>query len=270
MKPTENLETMLIMALDANAEANYGWVKTHRGARVCQEVQSMTRLLGFAPMMPKKAFALAVADDDRLLSSSVTDLLTHPDDVFGRRSEVMLFDESTNRLKWMGLRRMNARPARIATTGRVRSWYECHWRVVMMDGSSTYDTGIIAFGENGGPVPCRFMGEWFSEPRDHASAILAASIIEDVTRPVAMLATVTDRVSVSFSVPTDDYKEFFADRNGPWAESGRRRPILHWVAKHLRGDPDRSWPVKGHARGVRDFTVDGLSVTIDFNRGARK
>jgi len=99
--------------------------------------------------------------------------------------------------------------------------------------------------------------------------ILAASIIEDVGRTGCFTASVQDSAGVIFPVPYGAQVELFQLRDGPYTPGGRRKAILHWVAKHLRRSGNKESPVKEHMRGVHEFTVDGLMIRLSANDEAR-
>lgn len=58
-------------------------------------------------------------------------------------------------------------------------------------------------------------------------------------------------------------KSLFYARQAPRAESGRRRPILHWVRQHQRRIADGvDVDVRKHMRGVTEFEMDGFPFRI--------
>ena len=94
---------------------------------------------------------------------------------------------------------------------------------------------------------------------------VAASMIEDSHRSNTMLAAVKDATEIKFPVPLDDYKDVFADRDGPM-NGARRKAIVHWVARHLRNSiRGKEHSVKRHTRGVQEFTIDGLRIRLTPN-----
>lgn len=119
---------------------------------------------------------------------------------------------------------------------------------------------------NGTPLPATAHGISICNPKfDGSALIMTASIIEDAYRANTMLATVKDDTEIKFPVPLDDYKNVFADRDGPMT-GARRKAIIHWVATHLRHSTrGLEYEVKRHTRGVQEFTIDGLRIRLTPN-----
>lgn len=70
-------------------------------------------------------------------------------------------------------------------------------------------------------------------------------------------------LNCSFSVEESQIKSFFYARSLPMSATGRKRPILHWVACHQRRlksgiDID----IKEHLRGIRTFEMYGTTFNI--------
>jgi hypothetical protein len=53
-------------------------------------------------------------------------------------------------------------------------------------------------------------------------------------------------------------------RDAPLTDTGRRRPLLHWVKEHLRRTPgdNEVTTVREHLRGISTFALDTMKITI--------
>jgi hypothetical protein len=73
----------------------------------------------------------------------------------------------------------------------------------------------------------------------------------------------TIKTPLSLGVDSEHIKSLFYARQAPLSDSGRKRPILHWVEAHQRRvksgvDVD----ISRHLRGITQFDMDGLSFRI--------
>jgi len=70
------------------------------------------------------------------------------------------------------------------------------------------------------------------------------------------------KLRATFTVPENQWKHFFKDRIDAMTPSGRKRPIFHAVAAHIRHTKTKDTPVRTHYRGSRDFRWNGYSIKI--------
>lgn len=64
-------------------------------------------------------------------------------------------------------------------------------------------------------------------------------------------------------VDSEIIKSLFYARQAPLSESGRRKPILHWVRSHLRRlQSGVDIDVQKHLRGITSFEMDGFAFKI--------
>jgi hypothetical protein len=71
------------------------------------------------------------------------------------------------------------------------------------------------------------------------------------------------KTPLRLGVNGDIIKSLFYAREAPRTESGRRRPILHWVRQHQRRIADGvDVDVRKHMRGVTEFEMDGFPFRI--------
>lgn len=225
-------------------------------------------VLGIQPMAPKLVYTSQIEDEDaedgRLYAADPAYLLHSVQDTLGKQAEVALIDSAGAQVKWIGVKKLWKRPRGIWVAKAGADLYEYHYRVIRTDGADVYAQRVAAVDKAGNAVPVVIQGSAGNGSGDEGrSLIMTASLLEDCRRPGVFQATVTDSISLRFPVPAGEHKELFKLRDGPYTGS-RRRPIIHWVSQHLRKRrPEVSTPVTRHLRGVHQFTIDGLSVTLD-------
>lgn len=271
--PIDDIETMILLALDANHENNGTFSGgASRGRNVGGdkfELRDQGELLRIDSMKPRSAFTFDISgDDDRLFSTSPDYLMAHPAEIIGEQAESILLHDGW--LKWTGLRRLSKPPRGVVALGKVTHWYENHFRHIHTTGRGAYFKRVVPLDRNGRPLPAKINGHWICAPEsDGVSLILTASIIEDAHRSGSMLATVSDATEIRFPVALDAYKELFALRDAPMV-GNRRKAILHWVCRHIRAsNRGKLHAVKQHTRGVDEFVIDGLRVRLEPNDGTK-
>ncbi len=263
---TDKLETLILMALDASHEQTTATgitrrVKANGGV---QELYDQGDLLAADDMHPASAYTFDMADKERIFTTTADYLITHPADVLGDEAEVVMLDGET--LKWRGYRRLRRAPKGVACLGRATHWYEMHFRFVTGNGAGEYYKRVVPIDRNGKPLLATVQGHSVCNPKlEGGMLVLCASVIEDAHRANTMLAAVKDATEIKFPVPIDDYKDVFAERDGPM-NGARRKAIVHWVARHLRHSTrGNEFAVKKHTRGVQEFTIDGLRIRLTPN-----
>lgn len=220
-------------------------------------------MLPFAPMQPTDCYT-AQRDADRIYTASSDMLLAPPQDYLGEQCEIALL--CTDRVKWLGYRQLRRRPKQIWLAKQGASLYEVHYREIFPDGRSTYGKRVAAIDSAGRPVATVIIGTRSEGGGNDAEClVLAASLIEDAHRPNALLARISEAGAIRVPVPIGEHREVFAVRDAPLTKAGRRRAILHWVAKHTRAAPSRRIDVCAHWRGTRTMTVDGMTVELTPN-----
>lgn len=259
---TDNLETMILMAMDANVE-KIGQVDHYRYGKKVTGIDP-GEALGVETMMPHSAYTWDMVDSDRLVATTVNGLVNHPFEIIGDQTETILL--LGDAIRWFGLRRISRPPRGVCCAGKASFWYELHSRIVRVDGFNVYQKRIVPLSYRGIPIPAMFKGCVMCSPLHEGKALIqCASAIEDAHRANTMLAAVKDATEIKFPVPIADYKTTFAEREGPMNGS-RRKAILHWVSKHLRNSTrGKEHAVKRYTRGVQEFTIDGLRIRLSPN-----
>lgn len=262
---TDRLETLIIMAMDAR-HGDFGAQAIRRGRSTegTYKLVDAGEILKLDSMQPRSAYTFAITEENRIFATQKEYLMAHPAEVIGDEAEAIVLDGG--QIRWCGLRRIRQAPRGCACLGVASHWYEMHKRFVNYDGSGGYEKRLIPLSRNGTPLPATAHGISICNPKfDGSALIMTASIIEDAYRANTMLATVKDDTEIKFPVPLDDYKNVFADRDGPMT-GARRKAIIHWVATHLRHSTrGLEYEVKRHTRGVQEFTIDGLRIRLTPN-----
>lgn len=257
---TETLLAHLICADNDDADNNTTGAK--RG--VCMEEVDAGAILRFDVMRPKLAHTFDMLDGDRIFALDPGLLITSVPDILGREAEVAIMKDGY--CQWAGYRRLNKAPRNIWISGKAGAIYEVHWRIIYADGRSTYHRRCAAVSPKGLPLTCLIQGTRNpSGGMENHGIVLAASVIEDAQRTGCFSASVQDTAGIVFPVPYGGQMELFRLREGPNTPGGRRKAILHWVAKHIRRSCKSETTVREHMRGVHEFTVDGLKVKLSAN-----
>ena len=241
---------------------------THLGRG--QEAIDASYLMGFDDETPKCAYTVSLDDGDRIFAADPNYLLRPAQDTIGKRTEIVLLDGDT--AKWSCFRKLHKRPSHIWVAKPGADLYAYHTRHIRANGQSFYAKRVVAIDKKGLPVATAIEGVRDGRPgggdyalTDGRLLVMAASIIEDVYRAGVFVVTVADECGVIFPVTQGKHLEVFKLRDGPNI-GNRRRPLLHWVAKHIRKTGEKEVCVKDHLRGIHSFVIDGLQV--ELNGGA--
>ena len=263
------VETLILMVLETGSakECKERVTKCHTvpGWEIVNDDQG--KLLKLPDMAPSSVFTTQLGTDghERLFSRDYKDLLCHPVEIFGDSAETAMIVKDTLTVKWTGFRRLKKPPEHVVCLGKADIWYEHHYREYTQGGKPFYQKRLAIFDKNGRPLPAKKYSHWVSYDNG-IDTILHASLIEDALRAESMLATISDVSELKFPVPLDSYKELFIIRDAPLTTAGRKKAILHWVAKHLRTSPKgKESQVKAHTRGVDTFDLAGIKVTLTPN-----
>ncbi|MFM7010973.1 MAG: hypothetical protein ACKO0Z_16900 [Betaproteobacteria bacterium] len=267
---TDKLETLILLALDANHDqTDVARIET-KGRRTDGhwEIRDQGQLLKFDVMKPKSAYTFDMVDKTRIFAATTDYLVRHPAETFGYEAETVVFGGGL--LKWRGFRLLRKPPKGAACLGKASHWYEMHERLVSPDGRGEYVKRLAALDSKGRPLPTLMQGHIVCGPKDEGVVlVMCASLIEDAHRANTMLAEVKDATGIKFPVPIDDYKHVFAERDGQM-NGARRKAIVHWVARHLRHSTrGKEFAVNKHTRGVQEFTIDGLRIRLTPNAEVR-
>lgn len=250
---------------DAHWIESGGMRRSSDGA-VYEECDAGVRLR-FDVMSPERVYTFDMVDEDRLVAIHSDYLVSHPAETIGRCAEVVMIN--SDRLKWLGFRRLNKVPRGVWVAKPGSSIYEYHYREVFNDGRNVYHRRVAAIDKHGHPVQTIIVGSSGSPHQtgpEGVALVMAASVIEDCNRSGAIRCELTDHNTIIAPVPMGAHKPLFAMRDGPMTGAGRRRAILHHVVGHARRSTRGNLhDVRDHFRGVTEFDVDGLHVRLSAN-----
>jgi hypothetical protein len=267
-------ETLLAHLICADASGDDNVDCGGRRGLLCAEFDAGIKL-NLAPMQPKRSYTFQhmhvdgdIEDEhDRLYATDARLLLNSVQDLIGRQAEIAMICDGS--IKWTGFKKLARPPKGIWTSSAGASLYEVHYREVFADGSSTYYKRVGAISKLGKPLPCVIVGSnGKRSATEGEQLVLAASIIEDAHRPDVFTASIRESAEIVLPVSIGEHKDLFALRDAPMAPTGRRKSILHWVSSHMRQSrkKDRqNIEVAAHLRGIREFSIDGLTVTLSPN-----
>ena len=270
MKSQENVldtvETLLLMTLEATHSQYIRDVPVGRSKERTIMNFDQGKLLQIDEMKPASAFTCEIGNAERDFTSDPALLMTHPGEILGDESEVMVM-YGDGHIMWRGFRRLNRPPKGLAIIGKYSHLYEVHVRKVEQDGGGLYMRRIVPLDRHGNALAAALNGLTICNPRnDGGTLTLSASIIEDALRAGTMLASVAERNEIKFPIALDAYQEAFALRDAPLTPSGRKKAIVHWVSKHLRRSREgRAHEVRRHTRGLEQFVIDGFTVRLSPN-----
>lgn len=284
IEAVDSLETAIIYLLEADTAVtpldNKWNERPTNDVHVCIDATAYY-LETLKPQYPKCPLVLLGTIHDReathrLFSTSHNDLLTPAHELIGNRFESAMFNMSFNDehyVKWHLFKRLNERPKRFITPAPSdRIFYETHYRYVNFHGKSEYYVAsIIAYS----PSSRRFFPVTKDAKDFHQMAktckehdeqfALYASIVEDSLCPYFFHVTITSGISIKLYVWADQVKELFKIRDNPLTDTGRRRPIIHWVCEHLRRRPVNPGfaEIPEYLRGINEFDIQGMHIKIE-------
>lgn len=223
---------------------------------------------------PRDMYTSLMAEDStehyRLFTTGMEQLVCDPVKLIGSRSETVIMGDQGD-IRWSCLVPMPAPRGVVAITNHKVRWFARHFRLIDRDLNEVYERFPIPIA--GGRIPeIKFLG-W---PSDGGKAIeehrekvaLHLSMVEDAIRQNAVLATVEEHAKLRFPVSDEAYKDFFALRDGYRnTPTGRRNPILHWCAAHMRKNQNGRSAVIGHERGNETLTHGNLTLSLTRNAG---
>lgn len=203
--------------------------------------------------------------DDRLLTTSSDYLVVEPAKMIGKEFEVYMFSNLS--FHWAKLAKTEARYIRPLSLPFAKDIYEYHVRSISMSQKETYDkTAIGINGMKGTPLMLQ------NNPlrSDIDNLLVLSSVKEDLYRIGVFHVKITNTTTgggIRLAVDYDEVKEMFRHRDTPRTERGNKKPIIHWVANHLRKKRNTKKvehsQVKRHIRGVERFEIDEFAIEIE-------
>lgn len=264
----DHIETSILLAMYATDKKSARKPKLSRGTDglFSREIFELGMFCPKEAEFPKDMLIYDLADSSRLYTDGLDALVVSPIKAIGRRLETALICEDGS-LKWVLFKPMLRPKGIVALTNRPVHWFATHYRHIHQDGREEYVRAPMPIAD--GRVPLMkvlaFKGfDAVAEQKQQEQLLaLQLSIFEDANRTGAFLTTVEEAVRLSFPVGEDSYKAFFALRDGLRdTPTGRRNPLLHWCAEHIRRNHGNITPVAGHNRGKQELVHAGMRLTI--------
>lgn len=264
----DGIETAILLAMHAKARraprrVNGKASKDGFGLTVAAMDEFCPRRAEF----PRDMLAADISRNDRLYTTSLDAVVVSPEMAIGRGLEVGMLCQD-GRLKWSKIVPMPAPRGLVALSNRPVRWFAYHYREIVEGRPDFYVRRPMPLSD--GRVPLMKALGWKGlnakqEVNDLEEQLaITLSVFEDAHRSGALLATVEEAVRMTFPVAPEAYKSFFALRDGlRETPTGRRNPILHWCAEHIRRYDGGATTVTGHDRGRAELVHGGMRLTLD-------
>jgi hypothetical protein len=269
----DRIETSILLAMYATNKAciQKRYTERHRDKLHDRRVTEMGVFCPRVAEFPRDMLMFDLSDDGRLYNGDLESAVISPVKAIGRRLETCLLCEDGS-LKWTLFKPMPHPRGLVAITNLPVSWFAVHHRHIRQDGPEEYVVAPMPLA--GGRVPLMkalsLKGLDARAEQKQLELLLAIqlSLFEDAHRKGAVIATVEERVKLSFPVGQDAYKSFFALRDGlKNTPTGRRNPLLHWCSEHLRRRKDEFFEVTGHSRGKQELVHGNMRLTLAPSEG---
>ena len=259
----DEIETLLTYLVCSDSPAYKNTLVTRETkTHYCVDANST---LEFAPMSPNRIHTIQL-NADRLYTYDPNVLIHSVQDTLEKNPEVAWIDFD-DALNWLGFRKITKKSKKLIVPCSGLSLYEIHYRRTFPNGVSGYVHRVGAITRDGDAMPIWIKGSKGGGTNSHSNRIIqAASIIEDAYRCDVFTASIKESTEIILPVPIGEHKELFELREGPLTNAGKRKAIMHWVAKHMRETKKgNTCTVSKHLRGVNTFDIDGLTVTLTAN-----
>lgn len=162
-------------------------------------------------------------------------------------------------------KRLKRLPGSLKTLGH-KAYYEMLTWAPQASGGSYLHKMYIGFSISGKAYPA-FAGDMlrFGPKYQQSLSLLAQATLQfwQDRRYLWNVQAIEAEAKCTFGVYENQIKSLLYSRKSPLAETGRRRPILHWVRSHRRRmksgvDID----IEKHLRGITEFVMDGTMFRI--------
>jgi hypothetical protein len=204
----------------------------------------------------------------RLYTSNPDQLITPVADLVGETLETIAIDASEI-VQWHALRPVAKLQRRYHVAGPTDcTFYEEHYREwnCRSPGSGFYWRRYAAYSPQ--------TNNWYKVrgPSDGASCCL-----KDTRKRLTLRCSAQEDVNLFWKIKLSEGKaacvisadgtavlDLFANREGPRTPGGRRRPLMHWVRRHVRKPrgANRVQEVQEHLKGVFRFPVGTTDVEL--------
>lgn len=271
----DEIETAIIMALhmDKARVAARDKLGKSNAAGFSRQTIGMEVFCPKDAAFPKAAYTFDARSSDRIYAGDMSGTVVDPIAAIGHRLEtMMLCDDGV--LKWSCIKPMPRPKGLTAMTNQPHQWFAYHFRTFTQRGGQDYVKRPMAITQSGEVCRIKPLGNWkgFNPQSDQEEMeqqlALTLSIFEDAHRAGSFLASVEEHVRLMFPIGADAYRAFLIMRDGYKATpTGRKNPILHWCAEHLRTRGDKVSVVEEHLRGADVFIVGPMRLSISASDG---
>jgi hypothetical protein len=212
------------------------------------------------------------APSDRVSDPSCVDL--HMDGLPSMASWTECYEDTGDDLnayvRMRFLRRINKLPRGMfsLTSGRPIAYYEFMFQAPRNDKDGAYLTKFYATIDSKGKVYVGKSKNGYIFGREEEETItgnvaVTIQLWEDRKYLWNVKTIDADSATVTVGVYPEQIKSLFYSRNLPISDSGRRRPILHWVQSHRRRMKEGiDVDIEKHLRGTESFEMGGSVFTI--------
>lgn len=264
----DELETLLIFGMEKPKPETIKWEIVDRFHKAKPAIQ----LFKFDDREPNSSYTFQFGNNEREFTTDYNLLINHPSEIIGDGKETMFLLPENNQIKWMRIEPCRKPAKGFAPIGSADKWYGVNYRLGNANtGWHTHIKGYTAIAKTGKPVAIKMMQEGsrnnLESKNDSEQIILMCSIVEDAHRSNSFLVSTKIDSEILFPVGYESYIDFFRFRDGPRnTPTGRKNPIIHWVAKHMRQKNNGgNATVKRHLRGIAELNINGVTARITPN-----
>ena len=221
------------------------------------------------PFMPKNPLVFVdIFNEERLFCASADLLMADPSDQFDEMELIQVCGGDIS-YRWNGIKKRKSAPRAFIRPGCDVFWDSCQ-RTVYKSGREDIMTNVFGWNKKlkkaiSCPLP---------EHKPHVIAGTERTLEKEMGQTLCLMASVSEDVKVNWSVTIkkdsaftvysteEKIKELCEMRDAPLSASGNRAAICHWVRAHKRKTSNAPVDVKKHLRGVVDFPLGDMRVTI--------
>ena len=223
------------------------------------------------PFMPKNPLIfLDLFNEERLFVTEPDLLMADPADQFSEMELLQVCGgEEEVSYRWNGVKMRKSAPKAFVRPGCDVFWDSCQ-RTVYKSGREDIMTHVFGWNKKlkkaiSCPIPSH---------RNHAISGVLRNVEKEMAQTLCLMASVKEDVKVNWSVTIKEdsaftvysteekVKELCEMRDAPLSASGNRAAICHWVRAHKRKTSKLPVDVKKHLRGIVDFMLGDMQVTI--------
>ena len=200
---------------------------------------------------------------EAIVSTHYDYLVCEPQDIMKGGFEYVLINEM--KFKWMKYTEhstISCREKYLSVLGG-GTIFECHYRTKTFSGEQEYIKNFSA--ACGKKIGLLYYQKQLLSNRedDHTQLMMACSIKEECYKKGVFHVKMTNKSSnrgVMLAVNAWEVLDLMKFRDNPKTKTGRKKPILHWVAEHAKGNNNKK--VAEYKRGLQEFEYDDFTIKI--------